>query len=80
MHLRITTMHVVIILRRKLSNTSLGEMIGHTWEEYLFSILFDECVKDGTDAYGPIDIGHILYRYVALHIINESTYKLLQPI
>ena len=61
MHLRIITMHVVVSFRRDQLNISLGEMIGHTWEEYFFYIWGHEFMKSGDNVYKHIGIGHILH-------------------
>ena len=73
-------MRVMGSLIREYSNISLGEMIGQTWKEYFFYIRFNEFIKRGTNYYEPIDLGHILYRYIKLYIINEISSKRRQPI
>ena len=61
---------IVVVTPPSIYRISLVDIIGHTWEEYLFSVLVYGFVKCGTNAYYPIGLIQIFYRYVVLHIIN----------
>ena len=79
-NLKISTMHVMVSLMREYSNSSWGDIIGHTCKEHFFSIWVYDCVKGGTSEYDPIDLIYFLYHYIELHIINNITSKWRQPI
>ena len=56
------------------------EVIGDTWQEYILIIAINELMKSGSDSYDPIQFGHFFNQKIKLHIINEVTPELCQPI
>ena len=54
MHYKVTTVHLMVGMGRENSYICLGGMIGDTWQEYIFTIAFNELMNNGSDSYDPI--------------------------
>ncbi len=64
MHVRVTTMHLMIGLRREQAKIGMGQTIGHTRKEDLLSIYVNKLVQCFTNTNNPVDLGHVLDIYI----------------
>ena len=77
-HYRLTTVHLMVSLGREKAFICLGEVIGDTWQEYIFTIAFNELMNSGSYSYDPIYSGIVFNQNITLHIIYEVTPELCQ--
>ena len=77
---RVTTVHLMVILRREKTYICLSEVIGDTRQEYTLIVDFIELMNGGSDSNDPIYFGRVFNRNIALHIVYEVTPEQCQPI
>ncbi len=73
MHFRVSTIHLMTDMRREQANIGLDQMIGHTRKEDILSICVNKLVQCHANANNPVDLGHVLDRYITLHVVNKVT-------
>ncbi len=71
MHFGVTTMHLMVGLRREQANIGLGNMIRDTRKEDLLSICVNKLVECCVNTNNTVDLVHILDEDIILHIVNE---------
>ena len=73
-------MHLMLILGLENVYIFLVEVIGDTWQSYIFTISFNELMNIGSDSNDPIYFFHVSNRNIALHVVYDVTPEWCQPI
>ena len=53
-HYRVTILHLMVSLEREKAYICLGDVIEGTWQEYIFTMAFNELMKSGSNSYDSI--------------------------